>query len=420
MFSTGSIIFIVELAAAQIILLFSYPKRKMFALRYAGTLALLVPLAYFFPMPAAIRFNTFYSFFRFFVLFLYTFAGALFCFDCKKGALLAGCVGGYAIQHISYHVYSMFTLIKGFPQAWWMESAVCLFMYALFLGLLGVWAAKKQYYEYYDTSMVWISVITIIICIGLSRFARLSNRSDTITSVCLSLYAVTCCLLVLALQYFVYNNAVIKTENSTLQRIGEEEKKQYEISKANMELLNIKCHDIKQRITSGGTAGVLDSGEADELIEIYDSTLKTGLEVLDVILYEKRLQCRKEGISVTFMGNAEALSFMSVIDIYSLFGNALSNAMEAVSALDDKTLKSIGLTVEEKGDYVFINAANYYKGELVIVNGLPRTSKAFEPGFHGYGMKSIKHIAEKYNGGLTVSACDGVFNLTVYLQNSEN
>jgi hypothetical protein len=38
-----------------------------------------------------------------------------------------------------------------------------------------------------------------------------------------------------------------------------------------------------------------------------------------------------------------------------------------------------------------------------------------EEGFHGFGMKSIAIIAEKYCGGISVSAEDELFTLTVYL-----
>lgn len=418
MFTTGSIIFICELLLAQLILLYSYPKRKLFLVRYVAAAAVCIVLAYFFPMPAKLYNNPYHAFFRFFVMFMYSFVGALFCFKCKKGAILAACVCGYSLQHISYHIFSMISLIDAVPKVWWMESVVCLVLYIVYFFTLGIWSAKKNFYNFYDRKMLWLSVVTIIICVGLSRFARLSYRNDVITVVCMSLYSITCCALVLALQYFIYNLAIIKTENKILQRISEEEKKQYEISKANMELLNIKCHDIKQRLSDAVTIGGNYADSLNELVEIYDGTVRTGLEVLDIILYEKNLQCREKGIKLTFIGDGGCLAFMNAMDIYSLFGNALTNAMEALDKTNDPELKTISVIVENKGDFIFVNTVNYFSGKLITENGLPVTDKENEKGFHGYGMKSIRNIAEKYQGGIAVNAEDGMFSLNIYLQNA--
>ena len=51
-------------------------------------------------------------------------------------------------------------------------------------------------------------------------------------------------------------------------------------------------------------------------------------------------------------------------------------------------------------------------------DGLPRTRKTEEEGFHGYGMKSMKLIAEKYGGSLSVSTDGDLFMLDVYLMKS--
>ena len=112
------------------------------------------------------------------MLFGYTFAGAAFCFNCGTGAVFAACVGGYALQHISYHCYSMLSLIDWFPAGWWTELLICLALCVIAFLTVGRYAAKKYFYEYYSPRMVWISGITILICVGLSRFGRLSGGYD--------------------------------------------------------------------------------------------------------------------------------------------------------------------------------------------------------------------------------------------------
>ena len=48
-------------------------------------------------------------------------------------------------------------------------------------------------------------------------------------------------------------------------------------------------------------------------------------------------------------------------------------------------------------------------------DGLPCTTKKEEQGYHGYGMKSMKLIAEKYGGSLDVQITKDVFSLAISL-----
>ena len=74
--------------------------------------------------------------------------------------------------------------------------------------------------------------------------------------------------------------------------------------------------------------------------------------------------------------------------------------------------KLISLSVKQTGGLISINEHNYYSGELDFESGLPLTTKQNKQ-YHGYGMKSIKNIVEKYGGEITVTAHGGVFNLNI-------
>ncbi len=59
-----------------------------------------------------------------------------------------------------------------------------------------------------------------------------------------------------------------------------------------------------------------------------------------------------------------------------------------------------------------VNTHNCYEGKLSFDKMLPKTTKA-DTNMHGYGMKSIKHVVEKYGGEMSVKAENGVFNLNL-------
>ena len=64
--------------------------------------------------------------------------------------------------------------------------------------------------------------------------------------------------------------------------------------------------------------------------------------------------------------------------------------------------------------FALIQIKNHMEGNLVFQNGLPRTSKR-DTEIHGIGLRSIRGIAERYHGTMTVTAENGIFTLTVLL-----
>ena len=58
--------------------------------------------------------------------------------------------------------------------------------------------------------------------------------------------------------------------------------------------------------------------EIEQSIAIYDSSVKTGNEALDVILTEKGFRCNGKGIKFTCVVDGSSLSFLSESDLYSL------------------------------------------------------------------------------------------------------
>ena len=125
-------------------------------------------------------------------------------------------------------------------------------------------------------------------------------------------------------------------------------------------------------------------------------------------------QMEKEGIRLACsLGHLE-LDFLSLPDLYTLLGNAIDNAVEGVRNLPDPEKRVVQLSIQTSGGFVSIQTNNYYAGELTLENGLPRTTKR-DPAGHGYGLKSIRYLARKYGGSMSVSARDGVFVLQIML-----
>ena len=226
------------------------------------------------------------------------------------------------------------------------------------------------------------------------------------------------CVLILCLEFGLLSNKSLEIELGVVSQMLQEREKQYEASRDNIDIINQKCHDLRHQIRFlRKGAAVVDSAalkEIEKAVDIYDAAVKTGNAALDVILTEKSLLCEKNGIVLTCMADGGAIDFMAPGDIYSLFGNALENAVEAASQISDPEKRSIGVSVRAKGMMISIHVENCLEGSLRFENGLPQTNKD-DKNIHGFGMKSMQTIAEKYGGFLTASTKNGVFNLDIVI-----
>ncbi|MBP5154606.1 MAG: sensor histidine kinase [Lachnospiraceae bacterium] len=419
---TGNLYFIAELLTAQFIFLYPAPKRRLFPLRLAIGLVLAVLAAGYFPSlpagtPAAVS-----SLFRFLGMFLISYVLMLVLFDLKIGVIGAMCTAGYAVQHLSYRAAALVGMLPLWTGAnfapigrnRFFEISVMLILYLVILLTFGRYSARNECWRRNDWRLHLIAVVTVFICVGINRLSTVFGEPRaTVTG---NIYGILCCLLALFIQFNLYRVNMALEEARSLELLRQEEKKQYEITKNTMDSINIKVHDLKHKLAA--YRGSLPREELETLqkdINIYDSILKTGNDALDVLLAEKMAKCQARGIRMTVNGNCAPLSFMKTMDIYSLFGNAIDNAIEAEEHLPDEK-RSIDVAVEERGDMVVLCFTNFFEGTLTMEDDLPATTKTSEPGYHGYGMKSMRLIAAKYAGELNVSARDDLFNLNVYLR----
>ena len=116
------------------------------------------------------------------------------------------------------------------------------------------------------------------------------------------------------------------------------------------------------------------------------------------------------------MIDGKLLFFMDAVDIYTLFGNALDNAIEANRKVaEDK--RCISILIHEKVNLIFIQIENPYSGQLHFRHGLPLTDKP-DQNYHGFGVGSIKAMAEKYGGFMTIETQQNIFVLRITIPRS--
>ena len=151
----------------------------------------------------------------------------------------------------------------------------------------------------------------------------------------------------------------------------------------------------------------------EKQLDEYEAVTNTGNEVLDVLLSDKRTLCIQRGIQLTCYVGGAALDFVEELDLYSLFGNLLNNAIQAVSQLPPEQERFITLTARREDSMVTIHAENPCVGAVEFRDGLPKSHR--DPNYHGFGMRSMERIAGKYGGSLVAKQVGDVFCLDIIL-----
>lgn len=416
-----------EIFAAAFVFGFLFEWRKHFIVRVSASVmiclevTLAVNFIYYLIMGkfssydgAAAPGESLYKVIYYFIIFMTTVVGMRICYNGSIWLILFYSSGAYAVQHIAKNIaYLLRFAFPVFAEQYWLFCVVEVLLCALLNVAIYYLFVKDRQMQSSPKGLpqkVFLSLTVVLICIGLSRLTTDDADRGTVAFMAETAYAIVSCVLVLACLFNLSENDKYANEVVIMTELLQREREQYRLSRENIELINIKCHDLKHQIKAlRSDASEEHIKEIEEAVMIYDSVIKTGNEVLDIILTEKSLLCEKNRIRLSCMGNGKDLSFMDKMDLYALFGNALSNAIERVKLIEDEERRCISLNIVGFGESVSVHIENFYDGDIVFEDALPVTSG--DRARHGYGMKSMRYIAKKYDGNMTVTAKGGVFRL---------
>lgn len=230
-----------------------------------------------------------------------------------------------------------------------------------------------------------------------------------------------------ALLYTIINYVVLLTitqlnyyrrDNEDMHNFIRNKMQYYQMSRDGILSLQIKCHDLKHQIALVRSKAGKASFEKyinqleDSIIE-YGTVVECGHETINVVLTEKNILCSTCGVKFSYIIDGTLFNFLTEMEVYSLFGNALDNALESCSKVGTPEKRVISLKAVIHGDMIVLHVENFFEEQLTMVDGMPKTTKSGSG--HGFGLRSIREIAERYGGMVTVQAKDHIFKLTVVL-----
>lgn len=354
----------------------------------------------------------------YFLMFLALFGGLMLIFEINiwQSLFLVTCT--FCTQHLSYKLNLLMISLIDFNlrSSLWYYLFYLLWIFAVDLMVYFSFGRRLKRYpdiRINERLMIFVSLLVAITAIALSYFTQdvvIATNSLPLT-IGTNLYAILSCLAGLVISFMNTDNRELINENKTLELLLSEDKKHYEAAKASAESVAIRYHDLKHRMQD---PGVSQEEQADfkKEAELNESIYFTNSKALDVLLYEKAKTCALKNIQLTVVADGRLLAFMKSYEIYSLFGNLLDNAIESLNNEPAKENRNIKLSIVQVRNNVVVSVENYCSRELVMVNGLPQTTKGDKEA-HGFGLKSCRNLAKRYDGYFKCNLDHHIFKATV-------
>ncbi|GAA0800023.1 hypothetical protein GCM10008910_27200 [Faecalicatena orotica] len=353
-------------------------------------------------------------------------------FDLELRELIFILAGGYATEHMTFalsriilqKLHNLYPLYGSLPH-------LLLTRYVIYLaGAAAVYLLiirpnkKANQLSDGDFRIVVLAFIIMVFAIGFSVYWSYPEEymGTPMGDVICPSYSFLCCALVLLMEYYVLRENSMKREQEMMEQLLQISTAQQKSSKEAIDIINMKCHDLKHQMKA--LAKIEDDRSRTEYIQeiqdavsIYDATYHTGCSALDYVLREKTLIFNERGIEFGCMVEGKMISYMASADVYALMGNALDNALERVMK-EKKGERIISFQIRHHNDMVLIHLENRCSRMLQFENGIPVTDKK-DRSQHGFGVKSMRYIVEKYHGELFMSLKNGKFNLDILLPSQE-
>ena len=162
----------------------------------------------------------------------------------------------------------------------------------------------------------------------------------------------------------------LKMNVRVLQNMLDSQYTQYRQYKVNNDQMQQVYHDIKHliqyiRSVSSSQKYEKELQSMEEVVSNYEAQYDTGNNVLDVILSSNKMLCRSKQITMECYVDAQEMGFLEAAHICTIFGNALDNAIEYETKIEDTEKRLIKLSVFSENHFLIIHISNYCEKKRV-------------------------------------------------------
>lgn len=188
---------------------------------------------------------------------------------------------------------------------------------------------------------------------------------------------------------------------------------------ATQEQAAVYRHDMRHHLAL--ISGYLGDGDIEKAVDyvrmaqedIRDITPNRYCEnsTVNLVLSSFATKAKSRGVVLKVEADLPQSLPLSETELCALLSNGLENAIEAAAQVDDEQLRKARISCQIHKGNLMISVKNSYRGKVAIENGLPQSSREG----HGFGVRSMAMIADKYKGYCSFEAKDGIFTLRIAL-----
>ncbi len=301
----------------------------------------------------------------------------------------------------------------------WIEIIVSLLVLTAFYHLL-IRPYKDDLELYSVREMNYFCILLFVMNIVLFVFEKIVASLDSMYVIILSFFEFAYSLCIMILYYSLIKQNQSINDLAVLKKLWDKDRLRYEAQKESGELIQIRYHDLKHQIQNMKGQNDITEQMMEELeknVDIYNSVFKTENQVVDVILSNFYLRCLNSNVVLTSVVDGKCLCFMDDLDIYSLLANLLDNALEYEEKVLPKENRFISLNIRSSSNKITIHVENYCIEDLHFEK--VSTTKVDKEN-HGFGLKSVKKITEKYKGYFKMFHEDDMVQVDIIFPKGEN
>lgn len=264
-----------------------------------------------------------------------------------------------------------------------------------------------------DKKVLVVSMFSIIVIWEMRQIAYLSGSKPTYRHIILVFIGVLCVNILV-----IYTAWKFYCHEETLRRYEIQVKNAEEVYRINEESRRLR-HDMKNILLVA--VGYLEEEKTERALQYLRAIQEEKLqaeqpiicenEELSYLLTVKSQKCKEAGISFHYVISTN-LSGISGIDLSILLGNLLDNAIEGIGKSREK--KKIDLQLQEQHGYYKITVQNSID-RTVLGNDRQLFTTKENTYEHGFGIKSVRTVVDKYNGICEFSEEEGVFTVEILL-----